>query len=948
MSHNSLKRVIHRRTISVKNVTGYRLDMEFSKEYIAFISYQRKDEEWAERLRNKLEHYRLPSSVRKQDASLPKEIRPIFHDTLELAGGILAKEIERALQSSKFLIVICSPHSAQSPWVNKEIQTFIDMGLEDRIIPFIIDGTPFSNDCDTECFPSALRSLNGEKELLGIDINEMGRDAAVVKVVARMYGLKFDTLWQRYEKEKRKKKNWIITAALTAFLCISSVAFWMYWQNQKVQKANWKMMENQSRFLTEKSNQLVDDGESHLAQLLALEALPKDLNHPQRPYVFEAEVALRRASMHRSTIIRGHSAKVQSACLSPDGNQIISASDDKTIRIWDVHTGECLDSLVGHKSEVLFANYNSDGNRVVSTSADGTVRIWETQTKRCIVLHGHQAPVYYASFSPDGKKVASISKDMTIKLWDANLGNCIHTLKGDRYQIVRTLNFTKDSRCLVSVCQEDMIITWNLETGECINKCMMTTGTQYFHYEEKERFNDYVDYLSAISPDGKMIAVIKNDEMSYSFNTFLKVHNKPSLGVYDIQTGKSIDKIMREYRYWRNENDMGYIRSVSFGPPDELLVVTTKDRICGFHIQTGLCKFDTKKSGTTIRGTEAIENSLTVVPNGNNIDVTEMRIAPKIVSKEILPDGLFYRTTKPLLSPNGKYIAYHRPAEVDSSYIIIWDVQNNIYRKIKEEGNCFCFSFDSKFIAWSDNSDILIQNTQTETINKRIAGTWGRINSVCFSTDGKFIASSCDDHKIRIYDIETGKCKCILSGHSSDVLSSSFSSDNKFILSASKDSTARIWDVINNNCVQVFKEKNRLDGACFSRDNLLIATISKSGNYVNIRDVRNGNSVLTIEIPLYKFDDNTNVSFSRNNQYIAIGNEIWDLHEKKRINSFSEGFGTEEIIGFDPNNDYLITFRGREFHLWSFPPLQDLIDQTRERFKNRPLTPEERRKYYLE
>ena len=191
------------------------------KEYCAFISYQRKDEEWADRLRNKLEHYRLPSSVRNQDASLPKEIRPIFRDALELAGGVLAKEIETALQQSKFLIVVCSLNSAKSPWVNKEIQTFIDLGREDRIIPFIIDGTPFSDNEKTECFPHALRSLKGEKELLGININEMGRDAAAIKVVARMFGLKFDSLWQRYEREQRRKRMmWIGGISIIATISI--------------------------------------------------------------------------------------------------------------------------------------------------------------------------------------------------------------------------------------------------------------------------------------------------------------------------------------------------------------------------------------------------------------------------------------------------------------------------------------------------------------------------------------------------------------------------------------------------------------------------------------------------------------------------------------------------------------------------------------------------------
>lgn len=205
--------------------------MEQPKEYYAFISYQRKDEEWAERLRNKLEHYRLPSSVRKQDTSLPKEIRPIFRDALELAGGVLAKEIETALQNSKYLIVICSPNSAKSPWVNNEIQTFINLGREEKIVPFIIDGTPFSDNEETECFPPALRSLKGEKELLGININEVSRDAAAIKVVARMFGLKFDTLWQRYEREK-KKNQWVIIGG-TLLLAFVSWGFVGYFVKQK-------------------------------------------------------------------------------------------------------------------------------------------------------------------------------------------------------------------------------------------------------------------------------------------------------------------------------------------------------------------------------------------------------------------------------------------------------------------------------------------------------------------------------------------------------------------------------------------------------------------------------------------------------------------------------------------------------------------------------------------
>ena len=308
--------------------------MQQGKDYFAFISYQRKDEKWADWLRKKLEHYRLPSNLRKKDASLPKEIRPIFRDALELAGGVLADEIQAALQQSKFLIVICSPNSAQSPWVNKEVQTFIDLGRTDRIIPFIIDGTPFTDAPTTECFPPALRSLQGEKELLGININEMGRYAAAVKVVACMFGLKFDALWQRYEREKRRKMYWIAAGTIAAFLCISGIALWMYQQKKETQQANWMMMENHARMVAEKSKEEVKKGNTYDAILALLELLPQD---GSRPFVPELEEALRTAydslCSHRWNM-RCFDKVYNYSSFADDDNRIV-CEDDSTVDIYE-------------------------------------------------------------------------------------------------------------------------------------------------------------------------------------------------------------------------------------------------------------------------------------------------------------------------------------------------------------------------------------------------------------------------------------------------------------------------------------------------------------------------------------------------------------------------------------------------------------------------------------
>ncbi len=224
--------------------------MENNRKYFAFISYKREDEKMAVWLQNKLEHYKLPSNLNGR-TDLPKEIRPIFRDQSELAGGVLADEINKALTNSKFLIVICSPRAAQSQWVGKEVQAFIDLGRTDKIIPFIIGGTAHAQNPAEECFPLALLNLPPEQELLGINIDEMGRDAAAVKVVAQMFGLKFDTLWQRYEREKRFRRISIVVAALLLAAIGVGTAVVFSKQNKRI-KEQKKEIEQQSKDIKKK------------------------------------------------------------------------------------------------------------------------------------------------------------------------------------------------------------------------------------------------------------------------------------------------------------------------------------------------------------------------------------------------------------------------------------------------------------------------------------------------------------------------------------------------------------------------------------------------------------------------------------------------------------------------------------------------------------------------
>lgn len=232
--------------------------MDKSKEYYAFISYKREDEKWAKWLQNKLEHYRFPTNLNGR-TDLPKNIRPTFRDVTDMTPGLLAEKIDTALRDSEWLIIICSPRSAKSPWVCKEAQTFIDLGRTDHIIPFVIEGSPFSNDATTECYPEALLNLTGNKELLAANINEMGREAAAIKVVARMFNIRFDALWQRYEREQKKRK-WI---GIVGFLLFGIVCLGIA---SVIEQKNIELEKQHDLLLKSKLDQDISLSKAYLAQ----------------------------------------------------------------------------------------------------------------------------------------------------------------------------------------------------------------------------------------------------------------------------------------------------------------------------------------------------------------------------------------------------------------------------------------------------------------------------------------------------------------------------------------------------------------------------------------------------------------------------------------------------------------------------------------------------------
>ena len=197
----------------------------------AFISYSHRDLSFGKWLQRKLETFPIPADMRGERPRGQK-LR-IFRDQTDLAGTGLQDSLKQNLRDSRFLIVLCSPSSAASSWVNEEVLYFISLGRRDRIIPFIIDGEPMSDDPARECYPEGLRNIE-DYTLLGANIQEIGRNKAFLKLVSILLGVRFGRLVDR--EKQRKIRTALVTGIITAI--IAATGGTLLWRNAVISREN--------------------------------------------------------------------------------------------------------------------------------------------------------------------------------------------------------------------------------------------------------------------------------------------------------------------------------------------------------------------------------------------------------------------------------------------------------------------------------------------------------------------------------------------------------------------------------------------------------------------------------------------------------------------------------------------------------------------------------------
>ncbi|MDR1571526.1 MAG: TIR domain-containing protein [Clostridiales Family XIII bacterium] len=323
--------------------------------YTAFISYRHKplDTAVAKAIHRQIEAYRVPAHIAK--ASGRKRMGRLFRDQEELPLlADLGAGIRQALADSEWLILICSPDLPKSKWCMAEVDYFIELGRRDRILAVLAGGEP------EDSFPPQLRfqDIDGksvEIEPLAADVRAAGAGASVGKVrgeklrlIAPMLGVGYDDL-RRRQRERFLRRLAVISVCVAAFSLAAGA--YVLNQNALIARQRSEALISQSKFLSGISAELLAAGDPATAALLALEALPADLDSPDRPLTDAAASALRNARASRAqgeyTLTGGVSAAFYNDWAYLEKDRALSFNDNGRQLFYHMPSGRLLGEAQG-------------------------------------------------------------------------------------------------------------------------------------------------------------------------------------------------------------------------------------------------------------------------------------------------------------------------------------------------------------------------------------------------------------------------------------------------------------------------------------------------------------------------------------------------------------------------------------------------------------------------
>jgi WD40 repeat protein len=732
------------------------------------------------------------------------------------------------------------------------------------------------------------------------------------------------------DRRARQKQNRarLLTAVFAVLFVISAgLALISLDSSHKATKALSYAQRAQSIFLAEKSQQETDGGNAETGVLLALAALPRNIADPtDRPFVPEAELALYSAlsRLHEVTELKGHTGQINAASFSPDGAILVTASSDRTARIWDVASHKELAVLQGHEGAIRSTAFSPDGTKILTASEDNTARLWSADGgKELVPPLRHDDSIFSAAFNADGTKVITASIDDTARLWDATTGKELAVLRHD--DDVLSAAFSPDGRTVVTTSYDMTAKLWDVATGAELQ-------TLSGHEAEVNS--------ATFSPDGTRVATTSVDGTAR---------------LWDVASGKEL-AVLSGHQSWLN--------SVAFSP-DGLKAITTSgdhtarlwnlgnsqesvvlsghdDEVTSATFSPDGAKVATASKDKTMRLWDAGNGDMLELLRGHDNEIALVKFSPdgsKLVTACKSGTARLWNANSALelavlrsheaniyriyFSPDGTKVA---TASADAT-ARIWEVPSGkelwVLRGHQDRLKSAAFSPDGTRLATaSDDGTARLWDAVGGRELRVLQGHKAWVHYVAFSPDGKTIATASQDRTAWLWDAESGKELRVLGGHQDFLHTLTFSPDSTKLLTASADKTARLWDVASG---RELAELSGHDGpvywAIFNSAGTVIATAS-ADKTARLWDASSGKELHILE---GHQDEVTSVGFSPDDgQLITTSKDqtarLWAVADGKELAVLSGHIDGVKWASFNRSGTLLVTGSAdTTARLWELP-----------------------------
>lgn len=652
----------------------------------------------------------------------------------------------------------------------------------------------------------------------------------------------------------------------------------------------------------------------------------------------------------------GHSDDVNTLDLSADGQWLVTASPDRTIRIWNYAQKKLYRTLHSFTTQKIYVVVISPNGKYVAVGTqDNYVRIWDRQTGVLkYKLAGHFGDVNTLAFSPDNKTLASGSTDDRVIVWDLAKGSPRLTLTDHRSDI-HSVTYSKDGRWLLSADERGKVLIWHANQGKVIRSI--------------QAYSQGGITSIVISNDGKKIVTLQNSRMQYQsidiwdFNTGQKIKeitgvksltkalainraatkilsttSKGELNVWDIATGKKIANFRLRYAakalaYSSDERQIivglrwNLLKILNASNGQEIFSISNSNQRISQVATAGQEVLITKPRQSAIlwNGTQFInmeksnQSSLFFSQDKQQLIGSLYEQGYAIWNKktgQIIKkyQGSFSSRSKDAtVSPDGKLYAVS--GRTRKTYIHkVGENTKEPYRTITTNrgGRNRTFSPDGSKLVLSDHSKkVEIWDIKNNQLLHTLKGHYWGSSVTAYSPDGTQLISGGNKGNLVAWNPQTGRLIKQMKGHKSRIEQLTFSKNGRYILSGSRGGSLRLWSSNDYKFLRkLIGHKTDIASATFTEDNKKIISASQDGEVI-VWDVATGLRLLSLwtfnqgkDYVAYTPDgrfDGTNVGIqkihiARNDSILAIA-PTSNLRVKDLFNKILQSQGTGSISG---------------------------------------------------